>query len=496
MRDDAAWRWKMRIVVVAWLLLWATEVDAKHLCVNASTGSDATSYASNDGSAQNGSGTCWQTLGRAVWGSTTRSSPNTGEAAAAGDTVWIAAGTYGEGTATGSSGTVPLYNPANEGSSGSVVAFRCATSRGCVLTSSNYEGPVIGANSKDYITWDGFQIDESNTNQIADSGVAIIRDSNHITLNNIRIIGGVGNWGGTNHDGIRVEFSTFFTVSESEISGISGDNGTNDMGMVVYVSNNGLIEHNWFHDNEGAQLAEKTCQNGGTNWCFNNVYRYNRISGTSRAGAGFFVSAGGDPAGTGGVGLRFYGNLLEDLEQAITLSPLVSTTGTLKDYTLANNVIYDCHYAVYSGGTNRDGTAKLYNNIFSVVDYVYVDEGASDAFGSGGYTLEHNVYHSIATSFAQISFGNQSFATFKTNYGTDAASPASVTTNPNFVSAGTDFHLDAGSSADDLGRVVDSIGGSDGATIDAGLYITGSEIIGNGVAASSATRVRLRLRGP
>lgn len=485
----------MRIVLTLALVLGsALHAEAAAKCVNGSTGNDATSYASN-----NGTSSCWQTLGRAVWGSTTRSSPNTGEAAQAGDTVTVAAGTYGEGTATGSSGTVPLYNPANSGTSGNVITFACASSRACILTSSNYEGPVLGAYQRDYITWDGFQIDESNTNQIADSGVAIIRESDYVTLNDIRIIGGVGNWGGTNHDGIRVEFATFFTVTESEISGVSGDNGTNDMGMVVYVSNNGLVERNHFHDNEGAQFAEKTCQNGGTNYCFNNVYRYNLIAGTGRSGAGFFVSAGGDPAGTGGVGLRFYSNILTDLEQAITLAPLVATTGTLKDYTIANNVIYDCNYAVYSGGTNRDGTAKFWNNIFSVVNYVYVDEGASDAFGAGGYTLEHNVYHSVATSFAQISFGNQSLATFKSNYGTDAASPASVTTDPVFVNAaGGDFHLDTGSSADNLGRVVDSIGGTDGDTIDAGAYITGSETIGDGAAddpPAATGPVRLRIRG-
>ena len=56
-----------RLLAAMTLALLATTADAKDLCVNGSTGSDATTYAAN-----NGTSTCWQTIGRAAWGSTNR----------------------------------------------------------------------------------------------------------------------------------------------------------------------------------------------------------------------------------------------------------------------------------------------------------------------------------------------------------------------------------------------------------------------------------------
>src|SRR3972149_2223784 len=83
----------------------------KALYVNGSTGNDAVTYANNSAS------TPWRTIGRAAWGSTTRSSPNSNEAAKAGDTVFIAAGTYTSELNAGTSHTryIVLYNPENSG---------------------------------------------------------------------------------------------------------------------------------------------------------------------------------------------------------------------------------------------------------------------------------------------------------------------------------------------------------------------------------------------
>ncbi len=61
---------------------------AKELYVNGATGSDVTTYASNDAAHP------WATLGRALWGNANKSTPNSGQAAQAGDIVLVSAGTY------------------------------------------------------------------------------------------------------------------------------------------------------------------------------------------------------------------------------------------------------------------------------------------------------------------------------------------------------------------------------------------------------------------
>src|SRR5262245_57259652 len=97
------------------LVAAASGVSAKDLYVNGTTGNDSTSYAANSAASP------WRTIGRAAWGSTSRTAPVTAEAARAGDTVNVAAGTYVT-TGTGERYGI-AYNPVNSGTSTSPIVF-------------------------------------------------------------------------------------------------------------------------------------------------------------------------------------------------------------------------------------------------------------------------------------------------------------------------------------------------------------------------------------
>ncbi len=451
---------KILSLVVLSLVTAPLAADAKTLYVDRVNGNDARSYSDNSSS------TPWASLGRAVWGSVNRSSPNSGEAARAGDVVLVAGGTYGEGSASGSSGVSPLYNPVNGGTSSSQLVIRCVTVGACVLTSSNYEGPLVGSYDRDYVEWDGFTINEASTNQRPDSGIAIIRDADSVTLRNLTLIGSAGNWGGTNHNGIRIEFSTNCHVVNNEISGLTGDNGPNDTGLTLYVSNRCVIENNYIHDNRGAQVIEKTGTNNGNLWTYDNVFRFNVLEG---GGSAVYISGGGARS-------TYHQNVFRRSGNCVTLAPLVASTGTLTDYTFANNVFVGCSYGIYSGGTNRDGTATFWNNIFTGNSRVYVDEGT--AVGPSRYTFEHNSYYGYGV-FATVSGANYSLDQWRNNWRQDAQAPASMVVDPLLASIlSFNYRLLPGSPVVALGRAIRNIGGANGSTIPAGVYITGNEVIG------------------
>ena len=62
------------------MFLAVSTAQAKDLYVNGTSGNDGVSYATNSAS------TPWRSLGRAVWGNASISSPSSSEAARAGDT--------------------------------------------------------------------------------------------------------------------------------------------------------------------------------------------------------------------------------------------------------------------------------------------------------------------------------------------------------------------------------------------------------------------------
>jgi parallel beta-helix repeat protein len=105
-----------------------------------------------------GGSVAWQTIGRAVWGNASRSSPSTSEAAEAGDVVSILGGAslgspvvYTTDVSIGN-GQDPVYLPVNTGSAGNYITFQA---NGYVqLGAAAANAPVVGnTGSIDYIKW-------------------------------------------------------------------------------------------------------------------------------------------------------------------------------------------------------------------------------------------------------------------------------------------------------------------------------------------------------
>ena len=144
----------MNIVIAGVFVLAAsTPAVAKELYVDASRGSDSVSYAQNDATNP------WATIGRAVWGSSNRDSPNSSQAAQAGDTVLVSAGTYNTGAVTNSRYT-PIYNPVNSGRPGAPITIRAVGTVQLQSSISSGTQPIVGTLDREYIIWDGFTVDE------------------------------------------------------------------------------------------------------------------------------------------------------------------------------------------------------------------------------------------------------------------------------------------------------------------------------------------------
>ncbi|MFN0061125.1 MAG: hypothetical protein ACKVPX_01210 [Myxococcaceae bacterium] len=111
------------------------------------------------------------------------------------------------------------------------------------------------------------------------------------------------------------------------------------------------------------------------------------------------------------------------------------------------------------------------------------------------FDFDHNVYFGSSV-FGDLAGAGRTFQAWQ-GLGQDLAG---VVADPLFVSS-TDLRLRADSPARNVGRAVYNVGGTNGATIPAGAYITGSESIGPTagytppVARPSAPR-NLRVRAP
>lgn len=425
------------------------------LYVDDATGDDSRSKATAANPA-----TPWATLGRAAWGNASRTSPNSGEAAAAGDTVVIAAGTY-DSTATGGDRFDCLYNPTNAGSVGNPITFRAV---GLVeLTSTTWGGPLIGSDARDYITWEGhFFLDEIEIETAPDTGPVVLHDCEGSIINGIEIDGGtVGPWD-DNHTGVRLEAVVGCTVKNCTIYNVfEVDPGHNGAAIMTYDAVDCIIEHNWCHDcGSGIFLkGAATAQSG-------NIVRFNLVEDCEEGIIAHVAT-----------GSRVYQNIVDGCTHALLLFQLNSSEGPDGSWMFNNLAINSTLVGMYwRGDADNLTSVRSYNNI--IVDNGY--GSFADANGlPAGCAAEHNVYFSN-TDFFGSSSGDESFATYKANYGQSAASPASIDgSDPLFVNqAGGDYHLQGGSPALTIGSAIGGVGGPDGTIIPAGPYITGDEVIG------------------
>jgi len=445
----------------------AFNVQAKELYVNASTGNDSISYANNNAA------TPWRTLGRAVWGSTSRTSPNGAEAARAGDIVSIAAGTYSTNAVTNRRYD-PIYNPVNSGSAGASIIFRAVGD--VYLTASAGAQPILGAYQKSYIVWDGFILNEANIPTTADTGPVTVWHSQHVTIQNARIIGRVVNWG-DNHVGIRVEVASNITLANNVISGFTEGFGMNEACIMTYDTAHSVFEHNE---------------------CFN-------------ATTGIFIKGdhADDSVPQNGITLR--NNYIHNVSNAIQFGGIGSAANLSMSYVYRNLIVDATFGGVVFIGYDSVSPAKVIvaNNTFHRVGLSGGNEGAAILLrpGYSGYrdltfrnnlvtdssagvaawdtafnantsatTFLHNNYYSNTTT-AYIAYRAYSLSGWQNTFNKDTVGTSQL--DPQYISS-TDFRLASGSPLRTMGiDILDLNGnGSTSDTIPIGAYVTGNEVIG------------------
>jgi hypothetical protein len=493
---------KTLLFAVLLTLSAAFQAEAAVKCVNASTGSDSTTYANNNGTTQ-----CWETIGRAVWGSTTRSSPVSGQAAQAGDVILVAGGTYtysGQCSLGGSCRWDVVYNPVNEGGSSTPITIVCTGT--CVVGAQAANSPVIGANDRDYIKWyasvaDGhaWQItvdglcggenpdeecedttseEATQVNTHPDTGPVVCFGATGCFIEGFEINGGPQLNYTDNFNGVRCENAPNTTVRNSAITSFRNLNDTgNGTAVTLYGCPNALIEHNEFSD-AGAGVAfkdtEYTLAQSGI------VVRYNRVTDVNYC---FASSTTGEDRND------VYQNLCKNAHIGI-----FNTGGGWQNHRYVNNTFVNMSGAdgygnmLYPSGLGSGG--KVWNNIYYTGQKVIYIDGTMPA--DTVVDLEHNVYYGNSSSF-YTGETNRNFADYLSTYSDqDQASPASITSDPLFANPGSgDYRLCTGSGTPHVscsgaspaighGRDINDLDNDSSTTdaINAGAYITGSEIIG------------------
>jgi len=472
---------RLPVFVSVLLAVAAMPLEAKELYVNGATGNDATTYAAN------GPNSPWRTLGRAAWGSANRDTPSAGEAAKAGDVVIVAPGKY---TTTGRNGRFDVaYNPVNSGTAGNPIVFRAAGAVELVYSSGT--GPVIGAQGRHHITWQGpFTIDEALAPSRPDTGPVVFSGSTHTVLDGCRIIGDPARFPPDNHAAVYTLESSDAMIRNCRISGIKGHHhATNAAGVITYRTGRLTIEHNEFSDS-GAGVNIKSPDYGGTPEFFDwFIVRKNLIH---------HVAVGVQIHNTGPLTtanpVKVYQNIIHSGVDKWGPGAANSSIGvTWRAFNsdpeidarfgwVVNNTIVNVARCLFMNGNPfPNGGHRAWNNICSNTK----EWGA--IFGASGSTLtpatfsfEHNVYHSVGGGM-MTNEDAHSVSQWKSSFRQDAAAPASITSDPRFVNpAAGDYHLRPDSPAKAIG--VDMLdlnaNGSKTDLIPAGAYVTGTETIG------------------
>lgn len=443
---------------------WA--VEAKDLYVDGARGDDSVSYA------QNSSSSPWRTIGRAAWGSTSRSARNGGEAARAGDVVHVAAGTYT--TVGGGHRYEVAYNPANSGTQGNPITFQAEGT--VILQYSSGAGPMFGAYGPDYITWRGFTVYESNALSLPDTGPVVLADSIGSVIENCTIVGLGNNGRLDNYTGIRMDSSSGSVARGNRISNFLGY-GRNSAGIEVYFSGRLTFENNEISNTGSGIFLKGVAENN--DWF---LVRNNYIHDVETAGI-LVHRAPNRPEAP----IWIYQNIVRNSGAGVRIYAFDSGATDPRNTRISNNTLVDNNFGMHVIYPMVNGAGhRFWNNIIVGGSWAIMVEAPASNFVKPNFDSEHNMYTG-SRSFGQVGGSDYTLANWKSQFGQDNAAPATTNQNPGFVNAGAyDYRLSSSSPARSGG--IDFLDlNRNGSTTDAiplGAYITGSEVIGPGGGAS------------
>lgn len=456
-----------RVAVTATaLLLGAGAAEAKILYVDGANGNDSTTYAAN------GPSSPWRTIGRAAWGSTNRDAPNANEAARAGDIVRIAAGTY---TTTATNYRFgPAYNPVNNGTASSPIRFEGMGTVNLVFSSGT--GPMIGAENRNYIQWSGFSINETTAPSRSDTGPVVFVTATGGSIENCYLTGNP-NWTsrvGDNYDAIRIHGASGIRVFNNRIVDFGGQTGDeNHNGVETYFAADLVIEHNEFHHNGAGIYMKGNNLQAPTVGRF--TIRYNKFTRNHNGIRVLLIPS------TESQPNLISQNIFENNRMGLTIQVFDRGLADPRHVKAINNTFVGNQWALFVGGSGGlvDNSGHVFwNNVVVGGSFALMVTHPGSSLAKSNFDAEHNLYHGYGTH-SEVSGNNYSLATWKSSFQQDQATPAAVQGDPLFVNASTgDYRLQSGSPAAGLGRVRYGVGGSNGSTVPAGAYITGSETIG------------------
>lgn len=482
-------------------------LPADALWVNNLTGSD--SYTKAQILAGQGA-LAWRSLMRGTWGNTNRAgSPTTSEAVSAGQTLYVVnTGTpYSHTWSHADESLGPAFAPCNAGTAANPIIIEAY---GVTLGSQWVElrpqagafANIIGAYgvaaspgslSAGHIEWRGFMIDETVQDD-SDSWPCYCVGARNVTIEYCKFLGdGALTARGDNHNATRFQYCLNCTVRNCYISGFyAGDGGSeeNGNGCEFYWSGGITFEHNYVTDCGMGWFAKAPnhVQDSATNiWAVAPHYcRFNHFHDCEQG-----LSPHRLDNTTEANGFYIYQNLLTQIRgTCVRFKTFPSDSFTPHHTKFFNNTIWSDEAAQpeFEVFTDDNVVFKVNSAILCQNNVIKIAVALEGFHGAGATSAYNNLatYHSnrncwdISTAAAGNFFeglGNASYTTWR-GLGQDADSGAGRTT-VTFVSAGTDFRLASnGQAALDRGRVLYGIGGTTGATIRCGCYITGTEEIG------------------
>ncbi len=451
----------LRALVFSLAALTAGEAAAGDLYVSLS-GDDSVSYAQNSASRP------WRTIGRAAWGSTTRSAPRADEAAKAGDTVHVSAGDYAFGGTVRSRWGV-VYNPVNSGTAAAPIRF---VATGLVrLSAPAAAAPVIGSSERDYIIWTfkdagRWIVDEAVIAITPDTGPVVFHDGRGGGIEGCEIDGNGAPPYNDNHPGARFEAYDDGFIRDCYIHDVRHVRGNhNGAGVMAYVSQRLVVERNRIERVDSGVFI-KGAYAGDPQ--VGVIVRYNHG-----------IDCGECIIDQDGTESRIYGNVLLRSEtgiHALSRGPAAFQHPVRSIY--ANNTILDMSLAcIYLTGGAFDGVRVIGNIAGGCPAQFYVQ--AAEMPPAAAIDVQHGVAYD-AGPFVEDSTGRRSLRQLKeTGHGT--RTPVTATSDPKFVNpkAG-DYRLTPDSPARRQSIDVLDLDG-DGDTseiIPAGAYVTGEELIG------------------
>ena len=449
---------------------------AKDLYVNNSGSprcSDSTSYQDNSVSMP------WCSLLRAVRGNSdgNRNSPGVPtQAAQAGDTVLVSAGTYDYGGPAYVAGSWlgVFYDPINGGSREAWIEFQA---NGLVTLAGNQSGrsSMIGSNRAQYIKWTGFTLNQalsSYRNGIATASV------DNVWFEGNTIIGKhtIFPHGHDNHPGLMIHGPrdgdctggiSNITIRNNSITGFVGASGRNDSGITLYcLGENVLIENNDVFDNHTGIYAKTNYRDNR-----NIIVRKNRFS--NNTGDAISMNPYSD--------WLVYQNIMENNASGFTFFNTTHFLGRTKPhhvYVVNNTMVGNGAGIYFKSLCQNMSDNHIVNNLVIGSSAIIADNVACttpENLGVDDVRFDWNFYGIRGDFFDE----HASFATWQRNYGQDTHS--SYDGEPPFIDAAVgDFRLQPRSSALSAGRDVLDLD-SDGSTMDSiniGAFVTGTEVIG------------------